>query len=86
MSGESILLADDDRNLRRILTYKLEKEGFRVTAVGDGREAVELFRRGDFPVVVTDLEMPGMNGMVSPPPPIYMGGDAIPVRRRKEIK
>ncbi|GAB6904799.1 putative Response regulator PleD [Desulfosarcina cetonica] len=57
-----ILLADDDPISRRLFEKLLTREGFRVTVAADGREALELFRRHFFPIVLTDWEMPKMEG------------------------
>jgi two-component system, NtrC family, response regulator HydG len=58
-----ILVVDDDSTLRTALKQLLENEGYRVDAAADGHAALE--RLVDFPpdVVVTDLHMPGMDGL-----------------------
>lgn len=58
-----ILLADDDSEVRSTLASLLEAGGHRVTAVGDGRSALALLSRRRFDHLVTDLEMPGMDGI-----------------------
>jgi two-component system cell cycle response regulator len=57
-----ILLAEDDPISRRLFEKILVKEGFVVTAVENGRKALELFRRRFFPIVLTDWQMPEMEG------------------------
>ncbi|HUF05568.1 MAG TPA: sigma-54 dependent transcriptional regulator [Aridibacter sp.] len=57
-----ILLADDEQQIRRMMTYHLEKEGHQVTACADATEALEKFRSGNFDLVITDLRMPRMSG------------------------
>jgi two-component system cell cycle response regulator len=57
-----ILLAEDDPISRRLFQKFLDKEGFTVTAVEDGRQALELFRQEFFPIVMTDWEMPEVEG------------------------
>ena len=51
-----ILLADDDQSLRRVLQFKLEKQGFKVTPVANGEEALdELARLGkEFAIELRD--------------------------------
>lgn len=58
----SVLVVDDETQLRDLLVYNLEREGFAVTACGDGDEALRLAvdRRPD--VVVLDLMLPGTDG------------------------
>jgi two-component system, NtrC family, response regulator GlrR len=62
MTQARILVVDDDPKLLRVLTLRLESEGFLVTAVTSGEEA--LARLGDVrpQFVLTDLRMPGMDG------------------------
>jgi two-component system NtrC family response regulator len=66
MSGLSqirVLLADDDPNFRKVVLYNLERMGAEVTTAGDGREALALFAAGGFDIVLTDVKMPGMDGL-----------------------
>ncbi|WP_419660289.1 two component system response regulator modulated with diguanylate cyclase [Desulfosarcina variabilis str. Montpellier] len=57
-----ILLAEDDPISRRLFEKTLTKEGFQVTTVENGRKALELFRQQFFPIVLTDWQMPEMEG------------------------
>jgi two-component system cell cycle response regulator len=57
-----ILLAEDDLISRRLFEKLLAKEGFDVTTVANGREALDLFRKRFFPIVLTDWQMPEMEG------------------------
>jgi DNA-binding NtrC family response regulator len=58
-----ILIVDDDASFRTSLAANLELEGHQVTEAGDGARAVELVRAGLFDLVITDVRMPGMNGV-----------------------
>jgi len=58
-----ILIVDDDEVTRIILGRILQDVGQEVAFAGDGLSALETLRRQDFDVVVTDLAMPGMNGL-----------------------
>ena len=58
-----ILLADDDRSLRRVLQFKLEKNGYDVTAVADGKAALEKLRDQEFDLLLSDIKMPGLDGL-----------------------
>jgi len=60
---KTILLADDDDNLRRVLEFQLTEAGYEVLTAQDGAEAFEIFMNGDFDCVVTDLRMPKMSGL-----------------------
>ena len=58
-----VLIADDEAVSRRLLQNYLQKWGHDVTVAEDGAEAWRLFEAGGFPVVITDGEMPGMDGV-----------------------
>jgi DNA-binding response OmpR family regulator/anti-sigma regulatory factor (Ser/Thr protein kinase) len=58
----SVLLVEDDRNTREILSRQLAKEGWQVTAVDNGRKALESLEKNTPQLVVSDLMMPEMDG------------------------
>ncbi len=58
-----VLLADDDAELVELLTQYLEREGFDVTAVGDGEAGVREALSGQYAIMVLDVMMPRMNGV-----------------------
>jgi two-component system, NtrC family, response regulator AtoC len=58
-----ILVADDEQNLRRVLVALLRREGHEVVQAANGLEAIEQLAKGDYDVVITDLRMPGADGM-----------------------
>ncbi len=64
MSGGRILVADDEEGVRTFLAESLERAGHEVTQVADGAAAVRAVREEPFDVVLTDLRMPGTDGMV----------------------
>jgi two-component system, NtrC family, response regulator AtoC len=57
-----ILVADDEPNLRRVLSAILHRDGYDVVQAADGTEALELLGE-DVTVVITDLKMPKIDGM-----------------------
>jgi CheY-like chemotaxis protein len=57
-----ILVADDEFLIRWSLTQALGQEGYEVTAVEDGRKAVEAARSQHFDFIITDLIMPELDG------------------------
>ena len=59
----SILIAEDDRNLRRILRAMLAREGYEVSDVADGAAAAAFLDRRAVDALVTDIRMPGMDGL-----------------------
>jgi CheY-like chemotaxis protein len=60
-----ILLADDDPDVLLGIRDRLESFGLYVTAVSNGREAVEEMNRGGYAMVIMDVMMPKMDGIVA---------------------
>jgi CheY-like chemotaxis protein len=60
--GKRILLVEDEEPLRACLRMMLEFEGHHVTEASDGANALKLFTLGDFDLVITDFQMPVMEG------------------------
>src|SRR5450756_1629604 len=60
--SQRILLVEDERTIRDAVAAYLEKEGFWVTSVGDGAEALEQAGRRPFDLVVLDLSLPKVPG------------------------
>ncbi len=58
-----ILVADDDDIARDVITTLLSREGYFVSAVADGLEAINRLRVEDVHLVITDLKMPGADGI-----------------------
>jgi len=58
-----ILVVDDDREIRDLLSKFLERQGMRVTAARDAREARRLWPLGRYHLVVLDLMLPGESGL-----------------------
>ena len=59
----SILIAEDEDGVRDSLTQVLREEGYDVVAAADGDAAVAALRARDFDVVISDLRMPGADGL-----------------------
>ncbi|MCS7311771.1 MAG: ATP-binding protein, partial [Acidobacteria bacterium] len=64
-SGELILLVEDEDTVREVLQAMLERLGYRVVAAASGPEAIRLYQdyRGQVALVLSDMVMPGMNGL-----------------------
>ena len=60
--GRRVLLVDDSISVRKFVGRMLARAGFGVTAANDGSEAQRHLTEGPFEVVITDLEMPRVNG------------------------
>ena len=57
------LIIEDDRNTRDLFSYQLTSEGFEVAQAGTGSEGLDLITTGDFDVILTDLNLPDINGI-----------------------
>jgi CheY-like chemotaxis protein len=57
-----VLVVDDDKNTRELISRGLEKEGFRMIGAGSGEEALRLARERKPDVISLDVLMPGMDG------------------------
>jgi len=58
-----ILLADDEEGIRKVLGISLTDSGYDVITAENGEEALEIFRRVKPSIVLTDIKMPGMDGI-----------------------
>ncbi|HKT25836.1 MAG TPA: sigma-54 dependent transcriptional regulator [Terriglobales bacterium] len=59
----NVLVCDDERSIRELLDIALRKEGHKVETVNSGESAVKKIESARFDVIVTDIKMPGMNGI-----------------------
>ena len=60
---ETILIVDDEKNYLTILSAILEEEGFEVLTAQSGQEALEIHKSSDLDLMLTDMRMPGMDGI-----------------------
>jgi len=56
------LYAEDEYTNRKLLEIRLKNEGIRCDLASDGLTALEMFKAGDYGIVILDQYMPGMNG------------------------
>lgn len=61
-TGTNILVVDDDPDLREFITFILSKHGFNVTATGDGVDAIVTLSSQEFDLILSDVDMPNLNG------------------------
>ena len=59
----TIVVADDDADIRDLVVFKLEQSGHQVLAFGDGASAVEACQQQPPELVLLDVMMPGMSGL-----------------------
>lgn len=80
MHEQSILVVDDEPDMRAALCHVLSRSGYCVESASSGFEALEKFKKDDFRMVITDLKMPEMSGIqvlgeikkISPQIPVIM--------------
>jgi two-component system NtrC family response regulator len=61
--GRKVLAIDDDISFRRVLEYNLQEEGYEVLTAATGEEGLRLFDEQRTDLVITDMKMPGMDGL-----------------------
>jgi len=61
---KKILIVDDEENARIGLSKLLSQEGYQVSAVGNGNEALNFLDNEQVNLVITDINMPEMDGLV----------------------
>ena len=59
----TVLLVDDEESVQKVLTYPLEREGYRVVQARDGEEALERYRAEPVDLVILDLMLPRLDGL-----------------------
>lgn len=63
MAGETILIVDDDEDIREIITLYLEKEGYRVISASDGNQALACALSDNPDLIIMDMMLPGLDGI-----------------------
>ena len=63
ISGNRVLVVDDELNMRHMLRTLLNKEGYITEAAANGIEALAIMDERDFDFILCDIRMPGMDGM-----------------------
>ncbi|MCD6238120.1 MAG: response regulator [Thermotoga sp.] len=61
--AKKILIVEDEDNVRLLYEETLKDEGYDVTAVSYGKDALDMLSKEDFDLVTLDIEMPDMNGL-----------------------
>ncbi len=63
MEKKNILIVDDEENMCRILSELLTRAGYSIYDTGNAKEALKIFKDNEISLVITDLIMPGINGL-----------------------
>jgi signal transduction histidine kinase len=62
-NGLRALIVDDEASVRKVLSQVLKEDGYEVQEAHNGKAALQLFEEAPFPLVISDIVMPGMNGI-----------------------
>lgn len=62
MEKNRILIVDDEKNIRNVISEYAKFDGFETVEAADGMEAVEICRREDFDLIIMDIMMPRLDG------------------------
>ena len=63
MASKNILIIDDEPKMCKVLRFALEPDGYQVSTAGSAEEGLEKFGQDSFDLVITDLKMPGKDGL-----------------------
>lgn len=61
--GKKIMIVDDSASMRQLVAFSLQDAGYEVLSAADGNEALKMAGENQVEMVVTDLHMPGMDGI-----------------------
>ena len=61
--AKHVLIVDDEKRIREVVEYALQKDGFRVSSAADGPSALTTFEREPPDLVVLDVMLPGLDGL-----------------------
>ena len=61
-TDNKILIIDDEASIRRVISLKLQNRGYQVLTAGDGEEGLRIIQSEQPQVVITDINMPRLNG------------------------
>jgi len=62
MEEKKILFIDDDESQREIVNDMIESFGYVVETVDSSKKAMQMLEKDEYPLIITDLKMPGING------------------------
>lgn len=61
--GTKILFVDDDPNIQKMVEIFLRNKNYEITFAINGRSALKIFNTGSFDLIITDIQMPVMDGL-----------------------
>lgn len=61
--GKKVLAVDDSKTMRNMISFTLSGAGYDVVEANDGQEALDIVGSQDFDLIITDINMPNMDGI-----------------------
>jgi len=62
MASKAVMIVDDSESIRKFLVFAIRAQGFNVVAARDGMDALEKLSKNKVDLIITDLNMPNMDG------------------------
>lgn len=62
-AGRTVLIVDDELDIREMIELKLRFDGFRVLTAEEGERGIQIAEEQELDLIITDLKMPGMGGL-----------------------
>lgn len=59
----SLLIVDDDQNIRLLYKHKLQSEGYQIDLASSGSETFDKIKSSSYDLIILDIEMPGISGL-----------------------
>jgi two-component system alkaline phosphatase synthesis response regulator PhoP len=63
MPQQTVLVVEDDQDIRQLIVHHLSREGFRLTEAAEGEAGLKMARSGGMELILLDLMLPGISGM-----------------------
>ncbi len=63
MKLEKVVVVEDEADIREVIEYNLNREGYRTSSVSDGEQALQMIRKAEPDLVLLDLMLPGLDGI-----------------------
>ena len=62
MNNKKILVIEDDCSIQELIVEFLSSEGYNVESANDGLEGIQIFKQGNYDLIILDIMMPNLDG------------------------